>query len=124
MGLRLKKVRLRGDYLKGKNAKGRRRQLDALGFEWREGRGVGRERKKVEGRKVKGRRNAFMFFRRDIAEERRRWDPEAKVGIKEAGEVWRGMGKEGKGKWEEMARLDAERYEREMEEFKRREENV
>jgi hypothetical protein len=34
LGLRLKDVRLKGAYLKGEGAEGRRRQLNTLGFVW------------------------------------------------------------------------------------------
>ena len=39
LGQRLKDVRLKGAYLKGKNGDDRRRQLDALGFNWQPKRG-------------------------------------------------------------------------------------
>ena len=39
LGQRLKDVRQKGAYLKGKNGEARRRQLDALGFNWTPKRG-------------------------------------------------------------------------------------
>jgi hypothetical protein len=39
LGQRLKEVRVRGAYLKGEDADARRRQLDALGFNWKPRRG-------------------------------------------------------------------------------------
>lgn len=39
LGQRLKDIRVKGAYLKGKNAEARRRQLDTLGFNWKPRRG-------------------------------------------------------------------------------------
>lgn len=35
LGQRLRDIRVKGNYLKGKNSNARRQQLDALGFNWK-----------------------------------------------------------------------------------------
>ena len=39
LGQRLRDIRVKGNYLKGKNSDARRQQLDALGFNWEPKRG-------------------------------------------------------------------------------------
>lgn len=45
LGQRLRDIRVKGYYLRGKNADARRRQLDALGFYWEPKRGRPRKSK-------------------------------------------------------------------------------
>jgi len=74
----------------------------------------------------KNKTNAFMFFQKEQREKIKKENPNLK-GVpdlaKKMGEIWRGMSEKEKQPYTDLAEKDKERYDREMEVYKKKQED-
>ncbi|XP_031719678.1 high mobility group protein B1b [Anarhichas minor] len=82
---------------------------------------VGRSKMAKDPRKPKGRMSSYAYFVQTCREEHKKKHPDASVNFaefsKKCSERWKTMSQKEKGKFEDMAKLDKVRYERDMKNY-------